>query len=430
MKKVIVNRRSFLKGAAVASAGFAFPTIVPSTVFGANAPSNRLEMAAIGIGGMGRGNLNAFLRRKDVQVVAACDVDKNHLNGAVSSINKKYNNSDCRKYGDFRELFATEKVDTVMLALPDQWHALIAVAAARAGCDIYGEKPLARSIKEGRAICDAVQRYNRVWQTGSWQRSRSNFHQACQLVRNGRIGKISHVEVGLPKARAPRPVQAPQTPPAALDWNMWLGPAPWRPYAAFGKKGIHFDWRWILDFSGGQLTDWSGHHIDITHWAMNLDTTGPISIEGKADYPVNAQYDVPKRFEFKCIYKDGLIVDVSDKYKMGSKWYGENGKWIHVWRGGIRASDPAILREQMGPGDDPLYTNRDHHGNFVDCVKNRDLTITPVETAHRSISVGLLGEIAMTTGRKIHWNPETEEIIGDSGASALLGRSYREPWVL
>lgn len=430
MKKVIVNRRSFLKGVAVAGAGFALPTIVPSTVFGANAPSNRLEMAAIGVGGMGMGNLRAFLGRKDIQVVAACDVDETHLNGAINSINKKYNNKDCRGYGDFRELFATEKVDTVMLALPDQWHALIAVAAARAGCDIYGEKPLARSIKEGRAICDAVQRYNRVWQTGSWQRSRSNFHQACQLVRNGRIGKVTHVEVGLPKARSPRAVQSPQTPPSALDWNMWLGPAPWRPYAAFGGRGIHFDWRWILDFSGGQISDWSGHHIDIAHWALGLDKTGPIAIEGNADYPINAQYDVPNRFKFNCTYADGLEIAVSDGLKMGPKWYGENGKWIHVWRGGIRASDPAILREKMGSGDDPLYISRDHHGNFVDCVKSRKSTITPVETAHRSISVGLLGEIAMTTGRKIRWNPETEEIISDPSASALLGRSYREPWVL
>jgi len=430
MKKVVVNRRSFLKGAAVAGAGFAFPTIVPSTVFGANAPSNRLEMAAIGIGGMGIGNLREFLRRKDIQVVAACDVDKNHLNRAVKMANDSNKNSDCRGYGDFRELFATEKLDTVMLALPDQWHALVAVASARAGCDIYGEKPLARSIKEGRAICDAVQRYNRVWQTGSWQRSRSNFHQACQLVRNGRIGKVAHVEVSLPNARGPRAVQSPQPEPSHLDWNMWLGPAPWRPYAAFGSKGIHFDWRWILDFSGGQLTDWAGHHIDIAHWALDMDTTGPVSIEGSADYPINSQYDVPNSFQFKCIYADGLVIDVASKPKRNIRFHGENGKWIDVWRGGIRASDPAILREQMGPGDDPLYTSRDHHGNFVDCVKNRKLTITPVETAHRSISVGLLGEIAMMTGRKIRWNPETEEIIGDSSASALLGRSYREPWVL
>ena len=429
-KKIVVNRRSFLKGTAIASAGFAFPTIVPSTVFGANAPSNRLEMAAIGIGGMGRGNLNAFLRRDDVQVVAACDVDKNQLNRAIKTINGSNKNSDCRGYGDFRELFATEKLDTVSVALPDHWHALVAVAAARAGCDIYGEKPLARSIKEGRAICDAVQRYDRVWQTGSWQRSRSNFHQACQLVRNGRIGKVTHVEVGLPKARAPRPVQAPQPPPSELDWNMWLGPAPERPYAPFSNRGVHFHWRWILDFSGGQLTDWAGHHIDITHWALGLDKTGPVAIEGKADYPINAQYNVPNKFEFNCTYADGLEIAVADKFHMGSKWYGEDGKWIQVWRGGLKASDPAILREQMGPGDDPLYTSRDHHGNFVDCVKNRKLTITPVETAQRSISVALLGEIAMMTGRKINWNPVTEEIANDPSASALLGRSYREPWVL
>jgi predicted dehydrogenase len=345
-------------------------------------------------------------------------------------INNRNGNTDCKKYSDFRDLLSQEKLDAVTIAIPDHWHALAAVAAARSGCDIYGEKPLARSIKEGRAICDAVHRYNRVWQTGSWQRSRRNFHYAAQLVYNGRIGKVKYIEVGLPRARAPRPVQPPQTPPATLDWNFWLGPAPWRPYAPFGRRGIHFDWRWILDYSGGQLTDWAGHHIDIAHWAMGLDRTGPVKIKGNADYPINAQYDVPTKFEFTCTYADDLIIKVSDKYSSGPKWYGENGKWINVNRGSLTASDPAIIREKIGPGDDPLYTSRDHHGNFIDCVKNRKLTITPVETAHRSISVGLLGEIAMMTGREFKWNPVTEEITNDPQASALLGRAYREPWVL
>ena len=430
MKKNSCSRRGFLKGAALTGGAIAFPTIVPSSVFGANAPSNRIIMAAIGVGGMGRSNLGAFLRRDDVQMIAACDVDQNQRKCAARMINSRNKNNDCRQYGDFREMLATEKPDAVCIAVPDHWHALVAIAAARAGCDIYGEKPLARSIKEGRAICNAVHRYNRVWQTGSWQRSRANFHHAAQLVRNGRIGKVKHIEVGLPKARKPRPVQSPQPVPQALDWNFWLGPAPWRPYTPFNGKSIHFNWRWIMDYSGGQLTDWAGHHVDIAHWGMDLDTAGPISIEGSADYPVNAQYDVPTRFSFTCTYADGLVMDVSDKFTMGTKWYGEDGKWIHVRRGHLSASDKAILKEKMGPGDDPLYTSRDHHGNFIDCVKNRKITITPVETAHRSISVGLLGEIAMMTGRKISWNPATEEIANDPQASALLGRAYREPWVL
>jgi predicted dehydrogenase len=430
MKKTGFSRRSFLKGSALTGAGLAFPTIVPSTVFGANAPSNRITMAAIGIGGMGTSNLRAFLRRNDVQLIAACDVDKNHLNNAANLINKRNGNKDCHQYGDFRKLFANEKPDTVSIALPDQWHALVATAAAKAGCDIYGEKPLARSINEGRAICNAVHRYNRVWQTGSWQRSRRNFHLASQLVRNGRIGKIKYVEVGLPRAKEPRPVQPPSAPPRELDWNMWLGPAPWRPYTPFSNRGVHFHWRWILDYSGGQLTDWAGHHIDIAHWGLGLDKTGPRTIEGHADYPINTQYDVPTKFGFTCTYADGLVIKVSDQFHMGTKWYGENGKWVQVWRGGIKASDSAILREKMGPGDDPLYLSRDHHGNFIDCVKNRKTTITPVETAHRSISVGLLGEIAMMTGRKINWDPKTELIANDPKASALLGRAYREPWVI
>jgi predicted dehydrogenase len=184
-----------------------------------------------------------------------------------------------------------------------------------------------------------------------------------------------------------------------------------------------------MDYSGGQLTDWAGHHIDIAHWGMGLDHTGPVEVEGAAEYPVGTLYDVPTRFKFACTYKDGLKMYVSDGFPMGAKWYGETG-WIHVDRGGLWASNPALLKTPTPANGVHLYRSENHIGNFIDCVKSRAKTITPVETAHRSISVGLLGEIAMLTGRKIRWNPETEEILNDPGASALLGRAYREPWVL
>jgi predicted dehydrogenase len=248
-------------------------------------------------------------------------------------------------------------------------------------------------------------------------------------VRNGRIGKVTHVEVGLPRAKTPRPVQPIETSPPSLDWDMWLGPAPWRPYCNFGRGGPHWDWRWILDYSGGQLTDWAGHHIDIAHWGLGLDDTGPQTVEGVATYPTGTLYDVPTAFEFECVYKGGLKITVSDKFPMGAKWYGDDG-WIHVWRAGLEASSEKILKEVIGPKETRLYLSKDHHENFVDCVLTRETTITPVETAHRSISVGLLGEIAMQTGRKLHWNPVTEEIANDPAASVLLQRAYREPWVL
>ncbi|NQT88345.1 Gfo/Idh/MocA family oxidoreductase, partial [bacterium] len=260
-----ITRRGFLQTAAA----LATPAIVASSVLGkdgATAPSEKVVMGAIGVGGMGTGNMRNFLGKKEVQFVAVCDVDTGHRNRAKSMVDGKNGNTDCKDYNDFRAMLA-DKLDltAICLALPDHWHAIPVIAAARQGIDMYGEKPLARSIREGRAMVDAVHRYGRVWQTGSWQRSGRDFHHAASLVRNGRIGKITHVEVGLPTGRSTGPRET-EAAPGGLDWNMWLGPAPWRPYCKFGGRGVHFDWRWNMDYSGGQLTDWAGHHIDIAHW--------------------------------------------------------------------------------------------------------------------------------------------------------------------
>jgi predicted dehydrogenase len=304
--------------------------------------------------------------------------------------------------------------------------------AARAGLDIYGEKPLSRSIRESRAICDAVQRYGRIWQTGSWQRSRRHFLHACELVRNGRIGRVHLVEVGLPSGNATGIKQRLPV-PEELDWDFWLGPAPWREYCEFGSNRCHWDWRWIMDFSGGQLTDWAGHHIDIAHWGLDFDRTGPREVAGEGTYPVEGLWDAPTDYQFTCKYDGDVTIVVGSTSRigfMGAKWHGDDG-WIHVNRGGLWASDPSWLRyEEIGPGDKRLYRSDDHIQNFLDCVRSRRETITPVETASRSVSVGHLGEIAMLTGRTIRWDPKTETILNDPGASALLGRSYRKPWVL
>jgi len=422
-----ITRRSFLKGTVVAAGTtVAFPAIVPSSVFGAYSPSNRIVMGAIGVGSQGSGDMRGFLSKPEVQMVAVCDVDKSHRDGAKKTVDQRYRNSDCTAYLDFRELIGRGDLDAVQLAMPDQWHAIPAIAAARAGLDIHGQKPLARSIREGRAICNAVHRYGRVWQTGSQQRSDWKFRRACELVRNGRIGKILKVEVGLPTGGA-TDVKPVMQVPEGLDWNFWLGPAPYVPY----RGVVHWNWRWIMDYSGGQLTDWAGHHIDIAHWGMGWDYTGPVEIEGKGNYPKEGLYNVPTEYKFACKYTDGTVMTVANNQQLtqGAKWYGEKG-WIHVNRGGLSASNEKILREEIAPNEIKLYESRDHKQNFLDCVKSRKLTICPAEVGLRSISVALLGEIAMLTGRKIKWDPVKEEIKGDPEASALLGRSYREPWIL
>ena len=425
-RETSLTRRHFLKGAASITTGLALPTIVPATVFGARAPSNRIVMGAIGVGSQGTGDMRGFLSKSGVQMVAVCDVDQGHRDRAKGLVDEKYGNSACRSYLDFRELIGRGDLDAVQLALPDHWHALPAIAAAKAGLDIHGQKPLARSIREGRAMCDAVQRYGRVWQTGSQQRSDRKFRRACELVRNGRIGKIFKIEVGLPTGGG-TDVKAVTRVPEGLDWDLWLGPAPRVPY-----RGVsHWDWRWIMDYSGGQLTDWAGHHIDIAHWGMGWDRTGPVDIEGQGNYPTDGIYNVPTEYKFHCTYAQGVVMTVANNRQVtqGAKWYGERG-WIHVNRGGLTASSEKILREEIGPNETRLYESQDHKQNFLDCVKSRELTICPAEVGLRSISVALLGEIAMLTGRKIKWDPDREETSNDPEASAPLGRSYREPWTL
>ncbi|MDI6448801.1 Gfo/Idh/MocA family protein [Anaerobaca lacustris] len=421
-----VSRRQFL-GAAAGSV--AFPYIVPSSVFGAGAPSGKITMGCIGVGSQGSGNMNGFLDKKDdVRVLAVCDVDKGHRDGAKKRADDKYGNSDCAAYHDFRELIARDDIDALSLALPDHWHSIPVIMAARAGKDMYGEKPLARTIAEGKRMVEAVHRYDRIWQTGSWQRSQGNFHHACELVRNGRIGKVTRVEVGLPTGGGGE-VKAVQPVPENLDWDFWLGPAPWVPF-----RGVsHWDWRWIMDYSGGQLTDWAGHHIDIAHWGLGLDETGPVEIEGRGVYPKNGIYDVPTEYKFTCKYANGIEMVVANDQQvpkgMGTVWYGEKG-WVHVDRG-RQATNPAELwNETIGPSEIRLYESRDHQQNFLDCVKSRRKTITPIEVAHRSISVGLLGEIAMRLERKLHWNPDKEEFVNDPEANRMLSRPMRAPWHL
>ena len=439
MKNKSINRRRFLKRAAGTAVGvIGFPYLIRSSALGKAgtiAPSNRIVMGAIGVGSQGTSDMKGFLSKSEVQMAAVCDVDRKHRDKAKQIVNTKYQNNDCRTYLDFRDLIARGDLDAVCLALPDQWHGIISVAAARAGLDIHGQKPLARTIVEGRVICDAVKRYGVVWQTGSQQRSSRNFHYACELVRNGRLGKVHRVDVGLPTGQSCDP-QPPLPVPEELDWDMWLGPAPWRPFCDFGRGSCHWDWRWIMDYSGGELTDWGGHHIDIAHWGLGLEYTGPVEIEGKGIFPRDGLYNVPIEYKIKCKYDNGLVMNISnsdhDRSKpisMGAKWYGEKG-WLGVSRRGIWAQPESILKEFIGPDEIRLYESRDHKQDFLNCVKSRQKPVAPVEVAHRSISVALLGEIAMLTGRKLKWDPQNEQFINDDDAARLLSRPMRSPWHL
>jgi predicted dehydrogenase len=429
------SRRNFVKRSAALVAGsIVLPHIIPSTVFGMGrriAPSDRIVIGAIGIGSQGMSNMRDFLKLKDaLQFVAVCDVDALHLAKAKETVDLANKNNDCRTYGDYREFLEKEKLDAVSIALPDHWHGIIYSAAADKKINVYGEKPICRTIKDGQTIVNAVKKNNIIWQTGSWQRSLPNFHRGAELAINGRVGKIKYIEVGLPdgsKGIGTPPVM--QVPPQ-LNWEMWLGPALKVPY-----RGVsHWDWRWILDYSGGQLTDWAGHHIDIANWGAGLEHTGPVEISGAGVYPVEGIFNVPVEYDFLCKYANGIEMRVANAsrlpLRMGTTWHGDLG-WVHVDRGNIiSASDPKILEEVIGENEIQLYKSENHWQNFIDCVHSGKPAIAPVEVAYRAVSVALLGEIAMTTGQPIKWDPDKEEIIGNQRASRLLSRPYRQPWTL
>ena len=437
MKKMTINRRQFLKKFSMATAGvLGFPSIVPASALGRQGvlpPSDRIVMAGIGFGMMGIPNMKSFLEKDEVQWVAVCDLDKKHLQRAKDIVDKKYGNTNCPTYHDFRDLFKRNDLDAVSLALPDHWHAIVSIAAARSGLDIYGEKPFTHSLPEGRALCNAVKRYGRIWQTGSWQRSVANFHKGAELVRNGRIGKILKVEVGLPAGHHDFAGTGGQEtmgpPPSHLDYNFWLGPAPYAPYC---PARVHMNWRWNLDLGGGQLMDWIGHHLDIAHWGLGFDSTGPVEVEGYGEYSRAGIWNSPTRYLFTAKYADKTSITIAGGHKnikMGAKWTGEYG-WVYVDRGQFETHPSYLKQDIIGTNEIRLYNSKDHHQNFLDCVKSRKQTITPAETAHRSASVGHLGMISIKLGRKIKFDPQTETILNDSEAERLLSRSYRSPWQL
>ncbi len=461
-----ITRRKFLQSAAAAAALSASPFARARRV----PASNRITIGVIGWGMMGPANTKSFLGFDDCQVVAACDIEKDHLEAAVDTVNTHYGNKDCAALHDYREMLARSDIDAIMIAIPDHWHAIVATEAAARKKDIYGEKPLARTIAEQQAIVHAVHQNNIIWQTGSWQRSLPEFRKAAEIVRNGLIGNVTHVEVGLPGAPHDFPNTVPgllarlstlpdkikdpsqilpgtpawdlsvTSPPPDLDYDTWIGPSKMEPYI---DARVYQNWRWNYNTGGGQLLDWIGHHGDIAHWGLGFDLSGPSVVQGFGEFPpANAAWNVALKYTVECTYRKevtGYPNDVSltigggsPAISMGTKWIGTDG-WVWVDRSGFDASNPEWVKMDSLPDAQrkiPLYESSEHRRNFLDCVKSRKPTITPVDVAHHSIIPGHLGLISMLVGRKLHWDVKQEKILNDPEATALMSRQYRSPYKL
>lgn len=433
-----VSRRKFLKGAV---SSLAVPTIIPASALGLNgttAPSERIVMGFIGIGNRGIGVMSAFLNHSDVQGVAVCDVHDHHyrerpwgegralgVKPGKAVVDEKYENSDCRTYSDFRELFSQEDLDAVMVATPDHWHSVITLAAIRSGLDVYCEKPVTHKFAEGQEVYRAVAEHERIFQVGSQQRSEPVFRQAVEIVRNGLLGKLERVEVGLPDGPSEAlGSTAIEEIPSGLDYNAWSGPSPVLPYM---KARHHRWWRWHTAYGGGNLMDWIGHHNDIAHWGLGCENSGPNRVEARGwTWPDTEVYDTPVDYEVHSEYERGVHGIISSAFKKGTKWIGEDG-WVWVDRGKIEVSDPNWLEDGFEAGDWKAYRSPGHQRNFLDCIKSREETVAPAENGHRSITPGHLGWVSAKIGRALQWDPVTETVKGDEEAtSELMKLGYRE----
>ena len=420
------TRRQFL---ATAAATVAVPTIVPSSVLGENAPSKQITMGCIGVRGMGGGNMRNFYKRANCRVVAVCDVDSDVLKERARQVNEHYGNADCKTYRDYREVVTRQDIDAVMIGTPDHWHATIAIEAARHGKDIYCEKPVTHTFAEGVMLVKEIQKHGRIWQTGSWQRSRWNFRQAVAIVRNGVIGALQHVEVGLPTGNPYPPLAQPQTPPSHIDYDMWIGPSQMMPYM---KERLHGQWRWHYNTGGGQLMDWIGHHNDIAHWGMGEDLGGPTLVEA-GNFTPPARTDVWNtawQYEIKCTYASGVTTRISNRNRGGVLFLGSEG-WVYATRGRFTASNPAWTKRDFNPGNVEVYRSDDHQGNFLDCVQSRKPTVTPVEVSHRSIVPGHIAMAMAAVGSrrlKLRWDPQTQTTSNEQVMKLLRQEGDDAPW--
>ncbi len=454
-----LTRRGFLsttgKGLVTASVAGAAPMIVPARVLGATAPSNRINIGAIGVGRISREHdMPETLVFDTARIVAVCDLDRKRLEDGRRFVNDFYAKQTghaydgVRMYDDYRELLANPDIDAVLVSTPDHWHAPIAIDAVHAGKDVYLQKPASLTIAEGRALSDAVHRTGRVLQIGSQNRSLPHFRYACELVRNGRIGQLKTVEVGLaadPGGGDPTPTPV----PARFNYDMWLGSTPWVPYC---EDRVHpqegYDrpgWLRCEQFGAGMITGWGAHHIDMAHWGMGAEFTGPVEIWGAAEFPKEGLWNVHGSFRTEALYADGVHMIVSDSLPTGVKFIGTDG-WIFVTRvsaatgsdpasnltnpKALDASDRRLLTSEIGPDEIHLIRSDDHHGNWLEAIRTRQLPLAPAEVGHRSCTACLLHHMAMKAGRRLYWDPRRERFKNDDEANTWISRPQRWPYVI
>jgi predicted dehydrogenase len=415
----VYDRRAFLRACLASGAVILHPAIVANA---RAAPSEKIRIGMIGVGGQGGSNLKALMG----SVVAVCDLDSQRLGKAKEDV-EKANKVPCAAYSDYRKLLDSKDVDAVVVSTPDHWHALPTIDACLAGKDVYCEKPLTLTIAEGQVMVKAARKGNCIVQTGSQQRSDDKFRTACEQVVNGALGKIKSVKVGIAAVNFKGPAVADSDPPAELNYDVWLGPAPKRPY---NKLHVHYNFRFFWDYSGGQLTNWGAHHLDIAQWGLGMDQSGPATIEGQARYHKEKWYEVPEWCAITYTYASGTVVTCSQDHKMGATFEGANGVWIYVNRGKIEASDPEFLKPVQLRDAVKLYVSKNHHGNWLECIRSRKLPICDVAIGHRSATVCHLGNIAIRSGKKVTWDPVKEQVVGDSEVAAMVSREYRAPWKL
>jgi predicted dehydrogenase len=451
-----VTRRRFLKTSLGTATALGFPTIVPATVFGQYAPSKRINIGAIGVGRISRvHDMPGILQYDNARIIAVCDLDAHRVEEGKKLVNDFY----AEKLGkpcdgvtgcaNYHELLANKDIDAVVISTPDHWHALIGIDAVRAGKDVYLQKPASLTIAEGRALSNAVQASGRILQVGSQQRSTIQFRYAAELVRNGRIGDLERVEVGLP-GDPPGGDKTQMPVPAGFNYDMWLGETPSvyytvdrvHPPQGYGRPG----WLRCRQFGAGMITGWGAHHIDSAHWAMNTEFTGLIEVWGEAQFPDHGLWDVHGSFKTEALYAGGVRMTVSGDFPNGIKFYGTKG-WIFVSRGNeqvtksdpvaklndataLASSDPKIIKSVIGPDEIHLYESKEQHGNWLGCVISRKEPISPVEMGHRACSTCLIHDMAMVLKRKLYWDPAVERFKNDEEANSMLSRPQRAPYVL
>ncbi len=448
-----LHRRDFIKHSALVAAGLLTGcTTAPKPGAKRPAAGSRLTVGLVGFGTIAHSTTPNFLADERLQVVAVADpVNElgNYGYGGEKSGGRQVGRriveahyaeqasgsyTGCRAYEDFREMFDREDLDAVVVSAPDHWHCAIAVLAARRGLHVYGQKPLSLTVGEGRRMAREVAANAIVWQTGSQQRSSQYFRTACEFVRNGRLGRIASIKVGLPGGHTNWSKLAdrtqPETPPAGVNYDLWLGPAPERPYV---PALFQLNWRHNYDFSGGMITDWGAHHLDIVQWALGMDASGPsrIEIRGVTQPDAAALYNTSTDFDFDVIYPGGVRVNVSNKHPNGILFEGEDGKTLFVNRDSLVTTPAELRRERIRDGEIRLYESRLHERNFVDAIFNRTDTITPIEVGHRSITVPHLANIAIRLGRSaLDWDPAAEAFVGDERANAMLQRPMRKGYAV